>query len=134
MTKQKIPVGKYVEVSSPRGSERALLALLYPLSPGQAAPNVGESRTPGSLGLQIGGSDWVAFKLGTQSLRVGDVETDADSVFLRFSEEVIERLAVDSATRVSRRNQELLSSNVPISLAAVWDPRGCAEPFAAARQ
>jgi hypothetical protein len=117
-------VRKYVEASAPRASEQALLAVLYPLSSGQAAPAVREFRTPSALGLQVGARDWVAFKLGNQELRASDVETDADSVFLRSAGDSVERLAADSATRLRWRDRELLSSPAPVTLAAVWSPTG----------
>ena len=124
LTRQRIPVRKYLEASGPRASAQALLAVLYPLSSGQPAPPVQELRTPSALGLQIGAGDWVAFKLGSQNLRAADVETDADSVFLRSSGESIERLAVDSATRVTWRGRELFASPAPVTLAAIWSATG----------
>jgi len=124
LTKQRIQARKYLEVAGPRASEQALLALLCPLGSGQAAPNVVDLRTPSALGMQIGGNDLVAFRLGTQSLQTSDLETDADSVFVRSKGDAIEKLAVDSATRVRRRDRELLVSPAPISLAALWNAAG----------
>lgn len=73
--------------------------------------------------MRIGGRDLVAFKLGAH-LAVPDVSTDADSVFLRPSGEAVERMVVDSATRLTWRSRELLSSPTPLTLAVTWDAAG----------
>ncbi|HWQ55400.1 MAG TPA: heparinase II/III family protein [Bryobacteraceae bacterium] len=119
---RKVEVRRYLEAGAARASSAAMLAVLCPLAPGEAAPAITELRGSGSLGVRVGDADLVAFRTGTGALAVGELATDGDSVFLRSSGGgAVERLAVDRATRVTWRGRELLSASGPVSLAVRWE-------------
>ena len=117
LTARRLEPLKYVEASAPAGSSAAFLAVMCPMKPGETAPAVEQLRTSGAFGVRVGNSDIVAFKTGSGTLAVAEVQTDGDSIFLRPSA----RLAVDGATRVTWRGQELLSAPAPVSVSVVLE-------------
>ena len=122
LTTKKVEIRKYVEASAPSAPSAAMVAVLCPLAPGEAAPAVTELRAPGAIGVRVGDSDIVAFKTGGGILTAGEVQTDGDSIFVRGSAAgPAERLATDGATKVTWRGRALLSASAPVSVSVIWE-------------
>ena len=134
LTSRKVEVRKYLEAGAPSAASAAMVAVLSPLGPGEAAPAVAELRTAGAIGVRVGNTDTIVFRTGSGALEAGDVSTDGDSVFVRASAGgALERLAVDSATRVTWRGREVLSASAPVSVAVLWEAGAVRGTLRAAR-